>query len=376
MNLDSKLSIKHVYKILEYLKAEPKLESSGNITSKTVCHNGIGEGSRKLIYYENSKLFVCYTGCSDEYFGATKLVMKAANVSCDKAVSIIEDITGVYSDYISSKEGFDLEEEDLNEDLEYLKTSTKKEENFEVVKYDKRLLNSYYPLYHKSFLNDNISIASMKKFGILFDVDKNRIIIPHFYHEDDSLIAIRCRNLEESLIELGLKYTPVKMLVESKKQPKNGKNCKKMEKIAIASKTGSYLYGLARVAEAVKLNKMVILFESEKSVMQMDTYFGDNNCSVATMGSFLSKRHIEILQEMEVEEVVIAYDKEYEVYGSKEDKLYRKKLRKRLIEKLLPYFKVSVIYDKWGLIDYKSSPSDHGKEIFNKLFEKRFYITG
>lgn len=376
MSLDNKLNIKHVYKILDYLKAEPKLESSGNISSKTVCHNGIGNGSRKLIYYENSKLFVCYTGCAEEHFGTTKLVMKAARVGYDEAVNIIENLTGVFDDFISSKEGFEQDNEDLSEDLDYIQTRTKKEEVFEVTKYDKKLLNSFYPLYHKSFLDDNISVSTMKKFNILFDVDKNRIIIPHFYHEDDSLVAIRCRNLDESLIEIGLKYSPIRMYTESKKHLKNNKKCKKMEKIAIASKTGAYLYGLGRVAEAVKSNKMVILFESEKSVMQMDTYFGDNNCAVATMGSFLSKRHIEILLEMGVEEVVIAYDKEFEVYGSKEDKLYRKKLRKRLIEKLLPYFKVSIIYDRWGLIGYKDSPSDCGRETFEKLFKKRIYVKG
>ena len=363
MSLDRKLSVNHVYKILEYLKAEPKIESSGNISSRTVCHRGIGNGSRKLIYYENSKLFVCYTGCAEEHFGATKLVMKAAKVNYEGAVDIIERLTGVYDDFITYTEGFDEDLDELSEDLEYIKSNKVKENTFEVTKYDKKLLNSFYPLYHNSFLKDNISIESMKKFGVLFDVDKNRIIIPHYYHEDDSLIAIRCRNLEESLVELGLKYTPVKMEVGSKK-------------IAIASKTGAYLYGIGRVAEAIKLNKIVILFESEKSVMQMETYYGKDNCAVATMGSFLSKRHIEILQEFNVEEVVIAYDKEYEVYGSKEDKLYRKKLRKRIIEKLLPHFKVSVIYDKWNYIGYKDSPSDHGRETFNKLFEKRFYITG
>lgn len=367
MSLDSKLKTKHVYKVLEYLKAEPKLESSGNISSKTVCHNGIGNGSRKLIYYENSKLFVCYTGCPEEHFGVTKLVMKAAKVGYDEAVNIIENLTGVFDDFISSKEGFEQDLEDLNEDLEYIQSTAKKEEVFEVVKYDKKLLNSFYPLYHNSFLNDNISIKSMKKFGVLFDVDKNRIIIPHFYHEDDSLVAIRCRNLDKNLVDIGLKYTPIKM---------NLQKGEKSKKTAIASKTGAYLYGLGRVAEAVKSNKMVILFESEKSVMQMDTYFGDNNCAVATMGSFLSKRHIEILLEMGVEEVVIAYDKEFEVYGSKEDKLYRKKLRKRLIEKLLPYFKVSIIYDRWGLIGYKDSPSDCGRETFEKLFKKRIYVKG
>lgn len=381
MSLNAKLTVKNVYDVLNYLKAEPKIESSGNISCMTVCHHGAGRGtSRKLIYYSNSKLFVCYTQCEEEHFGIIKLVEKAMHVSYYEAVCIIENITGVSSEHISSKEGFDdedeIETEVINEDLLYIKEYTKREEDYTLIKYDKKLLNSFYPLYHISFLKDNISIEAMKKFNVLFDVEKNRIIIPHFHHEDNSLIAIRCRNLNEDLVEMGLKYTPIKMLIPSKNIPENGKKCKKLVKKPIVNKTSAYLYGLGRAAEAIKSNKIVFLFESEKSVMQMETYFGDRNCSVATMGSSLSERHIQLLLEHGVEEVVIAYDKEYEVYGDKEDKLYRKKLRKRLIDKLLPHFKVSVIYDRQGLLDYKDSPSDKGKKTFLKLFKSRFYIKG
>lgn len=367
-SLDKKLTTKNIISILEYLKAEPKLESSGNISSKTVCHNGIGNGSRKLIYYNNSKLFVCYTGCEEDFFGATELVKKALNTDLYNAITIIENLTGVYDDYISPEIGFKDENEDLtNEDLEYIKNNTFKEEKLEVTKYDKKLLNSFYPLYHKSFIDDNITKETMKKFNLKFDIDKNRIIIPHYYHEDGSLVSIRCRNLNQELIDMGLKYTPIRMNVKNK-------NCSRA--VAISSKTGAYLFGLLETLPAIKSNKIVILFESEKSVMQMDSYFGDRNCSVATMGSFLSHRQIEILIETGAEEVVIAYDKEFKVYGDKEDKLYRKKLRKRLIEKLLPHFKVSVIYDRQGLLNYKDSPSDHGKKVFLKLFKNRFYIKG
>ena len=144
----------------------------------------------------------------------------------------------------------------------------------------------------------------------------------------------------------------------------------------IVNKTSSYIYGVPMVREAIISNKIVILFEAEKSPMQMYTYYGDKSTALATMGSNLDKKQIDILLSLGVEEVVIAYDKEYRVYGDADDKLYRKKLRKRLIEKLLPYFKVSVIYDRWNKLDYKDSPSDKGKEIFEFLFEKRFYIKG
>lgn len=40
----------NVYDILEYFGAEPEMYSD-YIISRTICHNGIGEGSKKLYYY-------------------------------------------------------------------------------------------------------------------------------------------------------------------------------------------------------------------------------------------------------------------------------------------------------------------------------------
>lgn len=369
MNLNIKLKEEELIKVLNYLQAEPRVQSNGDIVCRTVCHNGVGNGKHKLIYYQNSGLFVCYTGCSEEYFNVIKLIQKAKRTSESEAVSLLESLTGRFVNYITYEEGFDdSEEEDL--DSLYLmnsNTNYNKEEKFEVKKFDKKLLNNFYDLYHISFVKDNIPVETMKVFGLKFDIEKNRIIIPHYYYKDNSLVAIRCRNLNKELLDLGLKYTPVKMRV---------KKGEKIKKMPIASKTSSYMYGAPTVWEAIKRHKIVILFEAEKSPMQMHGYYGDNSCAVATMGSFLSKKHIDILLELGVEEVVIAYDKEFEKYGDAEDKLYRKKLRKRLIEKLLPHFKTSLIYDKWGLLEYKDSPSDRGRETFEKLFSRRFYIKG
>ena len=38
-------------------------ETSFGFIAGTICHNHPGEGSHKLYYYENTRLFRCYTGC-------------------------------------------------------------------------------------------------------------------------------------------------------------------------------------------------------------------------------------------------------------------------------------------------------------------------
>ena len=50
------------------------------------------------------------------------------------------------------------------------------------------------------------------------------------------------------------------------------------------------------------------------------------------------------------------------------------KIRKGIIDKLTPYFTVSVVWDKHGLIGYKDSPTDKGSEIFWKLMSDRIKI--
>ena len=46
----------NVYDILEYFGAEPEMYSD-YIISRTICHNGIGEGTKKLYYYFENSMF-------------------------------------------------------------------------------------------------------------------------------------------------------------------------------------------------------------------------------------------------------------------------------------------------------------------------------
>ena len=56
------LSLEQVFQLIEFLGGNPKYIPQG-FTAETICHNEIGLGSRKLYYYDNTKLFHCYTEC-------------------------------------------------------------------------------------------------------------------------------------------------------------------------------------------------------------------------------------------------------------------------------------------------------------------------
>lgn len=115
--------------------------------------------------------------------------------------------------------------------------------------------------------------------------------------------------------------------------------------------------------------KVAVLFEGEKGTMQLNSYLKDNN-SVAVCGSNLSYEQIKMLISLGVEEIVFAFDKQYE--NKQEELQWRAKIMK-LAYRIPPSVKVSVIWDSLenGLLDYKDSPTDKGKEIYLELFNDR-----
>jgi hypothetical protein len=129
------------------------------------------------------------------------------------------------------------------------------------------------------------------------------------------------------------------------------------------------LYGLYENKSFIKKNKIVYVFESEKSVMQFES-FGMPHCAVAVCGSQFNKYQLNLLlKHCQPNEVVICFDKE-EKDG---EDVYFNKLW-NMCKKYLEYVNMSFVYDRLGLLDLKQSPTDRGEEIFKQLLEKRVRV--
>ena len=61
-----KLEIDDIFNLLQEGGGDPEYTSFG-ILSATICHNAPGEGSKKLYYYDNTKLFKCFTSCNETF---------------------------------------------------------------------------------------------------------------------------------------------------------------------------------------------------------------------------------------------------------------------------------------------------------------------
>ena len=94
--IKNELTIDQIYSFLLSFGGDPQLKD-GLIISRTICHGGY---SHKLYYYDNTKLFKCYTDCFDT-FDIFELVLKInkinnKEISLPQAVKFIADYFGIY----------------------------------------------------------------------------------------------------------------------------------------------------------------------------------------------------------------------------------------------------------------------------------------
>lgn len=192
----------------------------------------------------------------------------------------------------------------------------------------------------------------MKKFKIGLHTPTERITIPYF-DINGNLIGVRGRTLKELDVKNGIKYMPMKH---------NGEY--------LAFPMSAIMYGIFQNQKAIKKFKKVVLFEAEKSVLQLESFYSNKNIGLALGGSNLFDTYIKFLLDLGVTDVFLALDKGYYKY---EDDKYLSKYSlkiKTMKDKLINYFNVYIIEDRDGSLDYQDSPTDKGEYIFSKLVEE------
>lgn len=328
--------------LLSSLGADRYEDKGEYIVFPTICHNESSEdASMKLYYYKDNHFFFCYTECGGmSIFNFLKHYYETRGISYDW----YEDVFCVV-EHCSVSQIFETQE---TIHFEKKKDKYKKREVNELPEFNKGVLDVFTKYYPIEWLNDGISKEAMDKFNILYSISQNKIIIPH-YDVSGRLVGIRGRALNEWEVELGAKYMPIEL---------EGKWFK--------HKLSLNLYGLYENKENIKETGICYLFESEKSVLQLEN-FDMPNCGLAVCGSSFNILQLKILmKECHPKEIVICFDKEEKEGESK----YLEKLI-GLCSKYKNYCNFSFVYDRDNLLDMKDSPSDRGQEVFKQLLEKR-----
>jgi hypothetical protein len=355
------LTVENIFDLLQQWGGDPIYTGFG-ILSATICHNPPGEGSKKLYYYSNSNLFHCYTGCSEPSFDIFELFIKVYKIQFNEDVDLNTAVRKIaYKFNISGKE--EVQEEDKLEDWKYISNYERIKDinpgNGEITlkEYDKRILSRFnYEVEITPWLDEGISQPVLAQAQISYYPGGEQIVIPHF-DVNDRLIGIRGRTLIQEDGEHYGKYRPLFVNQQWYNHP-----------------LGMNLYGLNFNKEAIQIAKTAIIFEGEKSVLKYGSYFGeDNNISVACCGSNISACQIQLLLKYKINEIVIAFDRQFESIGDDQFN----KLKKNLIgisSKYKNYVKVSFIFDKNKITSYKASPIDEGKDKFIKLLQERISL--
>lgn len=311
----------------------------------TYCHNRDGTGSKKLFIYFNEESVVlhCYTNCGT--MSLEQFIENYQECGYSEAKRLIDEILDR-----ESVNGFNniYREEALENPFEQKKNKTYKINK--VV--EDSVLNSFYAIPYGGWVEENISRLTQKAFNIRFDIVHNCVIIPQS-NEDGQLVGIRRRALNESDIERNGKYRPIFT---------GGK--------WYNADTSTILYGLFENKDNIKKSKKAIVFEAEKSVLQLDTFYDGKSPAVALYGSNMSDYQANMLRQLGVEELIVALDKEYQ--DERSYQTYLKVLVKKF-KKFQSFFTISFVLDGFdsSLLGYKDSPSDHGKETFEKLLRRR-----
>ena len=357
------LSLEQIEQFLADHGGEP-IRRIGCLVSRTICHNPATEdASHKLYYYENTKLFKCYTECADtngfDIFDLTRKIMKIQSgiewTLYDAQVYIINyfslDVESDFSnqsDKISDFSIFDKYERNLQ--------LHDKQQKSELQIFDDKILQHLPYRKITPWLKEGITEEVMQSRGIKFDPYNYGIVIPH-YNINNELVGIRERTLIKENEDRG-KYIPAIL---------NGK--------MYNHPLGFNLYNINKSAQNIKSTKKVIIGEGEKFCLGYASYFGaDNDMTVACCGSNLTHFQFQLLQSLGVEEIVIAFDKQYQEPGDKEWKQWTKKLS-AIHQKYGKYIMISFMFDTENkYLGYKESPIDAGRDIFLSLYNERITL--
>ena len=359
--LKQTLTLENIFNLLTELGGEPIYTNFG-LVSSTICHNPPGEGSRKLYYYENSHLFHCFTHCAEPSFDIIELVIKAKQIQEKVTYSFFQAM-----DYIAFKcqlsASFEINEETELFDWDLLERYKKNEElvisnyeDFKLKAIDSNILKHFsYPRIIP-WEQENINDLIIKRNQIGYYPSDEQITIPHF-DINGRLVGIRGRSLVKAEADQFGKYRPLYI---------NG--------ILYNHPLRYNLYNLHNSKNNIKIIKKAIIFEAEKSCLMYQSYFGiENDISVACCGSNISDYQIWLLRQLDVEEIIIAFDRQFQEIGDEEFQHLKKNILS-LNAKYKKYCNLSFIWDKNMITDYKASPIDNGKDKFLQLFKERIIL--
>ena len=312
------------------------------------------KGSPKLYFYKDSQIYFGYTS-SRSYdiisLVQTRLSLLKQPCSFLDACQFILDTTNINPDSINrvKKEGHVYDWSNLERFVRVRKYGNQLSE------YNRNIIDTLPPLYPQAWIDEGISEETMEKYQIRYYERCNQTVIPCF-DDEARLVGVRVRNWDKDRVEQA-KYMPLVTL--------DGQ-CYKFN-------TNQVFYGINYNKPEIERTGKVIIVESEKAVMKLDTYMGRHNIALGMYGSNLGIQRRNQLLKMGVNTVSYVVDNDFIGQDDEFFEQWREKIR-HFIKLWDGFCRVEIVWDNLGLLGPKENATDRTKEVWEQLWENREII--
>jgi len=312
------------------------------------------KGSPKLYFYKDSQIYFGYTS-SRSYdiisLVQTRLALLKQPCSFLDACQFILDTTNINPDSISriKKDGHVYDWSNLERFVRVRKYGNQLSE------YNRNIIDTLPPLYPQAWIDEGISEETMDKYQIRYYERCNQTVIPCF-DDEARLVGVRVRNWDKDRVEQA-KYMPLVTL--------DGQ-CYKFN-------TNQVFYGINYNKPEIERTGKVIIVESEKAVMKLDTYMGRHNIALGMYGSNLGIQRRNQLLKMGVNTVSYVVDNDFIGQDDEFFEQWREKIR-HFIKLWDGFCRVEIVWDNLGLLGPKENATDRTKEVWEQLWENREII--
>lgn len=312
------------------------------------------DGSPALVFFPDTKIFIGYT--SSRSYDIISLVQTRLNLlgqTCSflDACNWILEKTGLDPTKIT-KPLTNTHVYDWSELERFVRV---RKYGNQLPEYNRNIIDTLPPLYPQAWIDEGISEETMAKYQIRYYERCNQTVIPCFDSEA-RLIGVRVRNWDKDRVEQA-KYMPLITL---------DRQCYKFN-------TNQVFYGINYNKPEIERTGKVIIVESEKAVMKLDTYMGRHNIALGMYGSNLGIQRRNQLIKMGVNTVSYVVDNDF--IGQDDDffEKWRKKIQ-HFIKLWDGFCRIEIVWDNLGLLGPKENATDRTKEVWEQLWENREII--
>ncbi len=353
--LKKSLSLAHHKQIMQALGIPSYSENSTQIVYYTGDKNVDSyKGSPKLYFYKDTSIYVGMTaGRSYDIISLVQTRLSLLKRPCSflDACQFILDTTNINPDSISrvKKEGHVYDWSSLEKFVKIRKYGSALKE------YPRLIIDTLPAYFPVSWYDEGISESTMEKYQIRYYERCNQTVIPCF-DEEARLIGVRVRNWDEDKVAEA-KYMPLITLDGT---------CYKFN-------TNQVFYGINYNKPEIERTGKVIIVESEKAVMKLDTYMGEHNIALGMYGSNLGIQRRNQLLKMGVNTVSYVVDNDFIGQNDEFFEQWREKIR-HFIKLWDGFCRVEIVWDNLGLLGPKENATDRTKEVWEQLWENREII--